>query len=187
MAAGLPKEAINFFGLSGQIVRLHDRNQDAGWRYDTPDLLTIVSRATYFEDLSEGMRWVNHTWPAFFLRAPADGKAEYRVPVPEQLFRDDVAGDSEAYLIPTLNKLMDAIEASKAEGGRAKLIRKEQLVPAPNDRGMRDACLNNYSYIPVSGKRAALVVAGRVSTFQRTLSTRSLSLRLIPTLGKPLC
>jgi hypothetical protein len=93
---------------------------------------------------------VNHTWPALFLRAPADGsEPEFRVAVPEQRLRDDVSGESEAGLLPTMRKLMAAIEANKTAGGRAVLLSTEQLVPQPNGRGVRDACLNNYTFVPM--------------------------------------
>jgi hypothetical protein len=33
-------------------VRLHERSQP--WDFDYPDLITVISRATYFEDQKEG-------------------------------------------------------------------------------------------------------------------------------------
>jgi hypothetical protein len=181
--------------------------------YDVTDLLTLVSRVSYFNNVTSGLAWVNHTWPAFFLRATPTAPPPYRTPVPEQRLRDDVSGDSEAYLQPTLHRLMDAVERNMTDGGRAKLLRRDRLqvhgwwcwflykvlvryertsllehscgsvvghnqavsrsgvsslrvtrVPphtphhqppvnpfpqaVPNGRATRDACLNNYTFVP---------------------------------------
>lgn len=46
--AGLEEGAVNYYPLSGQTVRLHDRSKPFAW--DFPDRLTVLCRVSYFLD-----------------------------------------------------------------------------------------------------------------------------------------
>jgi len=49
--------------------------------------------------------------------------------------------------LPTIHSLLAAIIANKTASGHARLLRQEQIVAVPNDRGTRNQCLNNNSFI----------------------------------------
>jgi hypothetical protein len=49
--------------------------------------------------------------------------------------------------LPTIHSLLAAIIANKTASGQARLLRQEQIVAVPNDRGTRNQCLNNNSFI----------------------------------------
>jgi hypothetical protein len=53
---------------------------------------------------------------------------------PAQRILDDRTGDSEAWLLPALFKLLDAVVEERTRGGKARLVRREQLVAIRNDR-----------------------------------------------------
>jgi len=42
---------------------------------------------------------------------------------------------------------MSAIVANKTSTGQARLLVQQQIVSVPNDRGARDQCLNNNSFV----------------------------------------
>jgi hypothetical protein len=46
--AGLAESASNFYPLSAQTIRLHDRSKPFEWNY--PDRLSVLCRVSYFED-----------------------------------------------------------------------------------------------------------------------------------------
>jgi hypothetical protein len=52
--AGLEEGAVNYYPLSGQTIRLHDRSKS--FEYDFPDRLTVLCRVSYFQDKGEGGR-----------------------------------------------------------------------------------------------------------------------------------
>jgi len=51
--AGLGEGAVNYYPLSGQTIRLHDRSKT--FEYDYPDRLTVLCRVSYFKD--KGAWW----------------------------------------------------------------------------------------------------------------------------------
>jgi len=144
VAAGLPRHATNFYPLSAQEVRLHDRRRTV--QYDYPDLIAIISRISYFDNRTQGIAWASQFQPAFFLRSPSHSE-EYFISVPEPMMTNDVTGDSEAYLEDTIDQLLQAIIDQKTANGKAELVRHEQLAAVPNDKAVRLACLNNASFI----------------------------------------
>jgi hypothetical protein len=112
-----------------------------------PVLVRSVSRASYYENQTAGNSWGNQTWPLTFMRAPVEGHPEYEITVPEQRILDDVSGDSERFLQPTIDTLLSVITANKTAGGKARLFQSEQLVAVPDDKGMRIQCLNNATFV----------------------------------------
>jgi len=94
-------------------VRLHERGKP--FDYDYPDLVTHLCRVSYFDNVTAGHEWGSHPWPAFFLRAPALPVYDSTVPEPRML--SDVSGDSEEPLLPTMERLMDAIVKNRTAGG----------------------------------------------------------------------
>ncbi len=143
IAAGLAPHATNFYPISAQTIRLHDRSKPV--EFDFPDRLTVLCRVSYFDDHALGDAWANHPWPAFFFRAP--DLPHYQRGLPEPRLLSDVSGESERVYLPTMERLMDAIVANKTKDGHTKLVRKEQIAAVPNDRGTRDQCLNNASFV----------------------------------------
>lgn len=65
--------------------------------------------------MTAGHEWGKHPWPAFFLRAPSLPAYEKTVPEPRML--SDVSGDSEEALLPTMERLLDAIVQNRTSGG----------------------------------------------------------------------
>lgn len=74
-----------------------------------------ITPHSYFENVTAGHEWGKHPWPAFFLRAPALPAYETTVPEPRML--SDVAGDGEEPLLPTLERLIDAIIQNRTSTG----------------------------------------------------------------------
>ena len=157
--AGFPVEAHNFYEYSGQLLRLHERGSSTYTNF--PDLSVILSRSSYFDSEKEKSSYGSKIQPVFFVKAPSgsscrncktkDKKSllelEYRKTVPMTRLRNDKIGESEDYLIPSLEKLCNLIISNKTASGLAKLIRKEQLQAVPNDREAQSQCLNNQSYL----------------------------------------
>ncbi|TFJ86121.1 hypothetical protein NSK_002941 [Nannochloropsis salina CCMP1776] len=141
--AGLAESASNFYPLSAQTIRLHDRSKPFEWNY--PDRLSVLCRVSYFEDKAAADAWASHPWPAFFIKAP--DLPHYQRSVPEQRLLSDISGESEQTYLPTIHSLLAAIIANKTASGQARLLRQEQIVAVPNDRGTRNQCLNNNSFI----------------------------------------
>lgn len=71
----------------------------------------------------------------------------YQKSVREPKLLNDVSGESERVYVPTIEHLLDVIVENKTKGGQAKLVRRQQIVPVPNERRHRDQCLFNISYI----------------------------------------
>lgn len=155
--AGFPKEAHNFYEYSGQLLRLHQRGSSTYTNY--PDLNVILSRSSYFDSEKEKSSYGSKVQPVFFIKAPPlSSKAnkntkfrnnllEYRKTVPMTRLRNDKIGESEDYLLPSLQKLCDLIISNKTSSGLATLVRKEQLQAVPNDRQAQSQCLNNETYV----------------------------------------
>ncbi|KAM3575922.1 hypothetical protein VYU27_002257, partial [Nannochloropsis oceanica] len=141
--AGLEEGAVNYYPMSGQTLRLHDRSKP--FEYDYPDRFLVLCRVSYFQDQAAGEAWSARPWPAFFVRAP--DLPVYQKSVPEPRILSDVSGDSEKVYLPTIEKLMSAIVANKTSTGQARLLVQQQIVSVPNDRGARDQCLNNNSFV----------------------------------------
>ena len=80
-----------------------------------PPSYTPPHTHSYFENVTAGHEWGKHPWPAFFLRAPALPAYETTVPEPRML--SDVTGDSEEPLLPTMDRLIDAIIQNRTSAG----------------------------------------------------------------------
>jgi hypothetical protein len=76
---------------------------------------TYTHNNSYFENVTAGYEWGSHPWPAFFLRAPSLPVYEKSVTEPKML--SDVSGDSEEVLLPTVEKLIDAIVKNRTANG----------------------------------------------------------------------
>ena len=127
------------------MVRLHDRSQ--GVFYDYPDLITVVSRISHFDDVEAGRAWGSHLHPTFILRPPTHDRS-YSVSVPDPVQTNDISGDSEMHLLDTMKDLMELIIQDYSANGYT-LVRQEQLDPVGNDKVVRNRCLTDVMYSPI--------------------------------------